>query len=173
VDDVFIFEEETMTDMLVKLYDLKDDWNFIAEQAALGITIRKPLGGEKHQLARWVAIEFGDGWSSEFDKALSNRPMTGFIAVQDGKPIGFGCYDAAALGMFGPTGVVEACRGRGTGKALLLACLLDMKLAGYAYAVIGWVGPADFYRKAAGAIEIPDSTPSIWKTMLKPAGGED
>jgi hypothetical protein len=47
-----------------------------------------------------------------------------------------------------------------------MACLLDMKLKGYGYAVIGFVGPADFYRKAVGAVEIPDSTPGIWKGWL-------
>jgi hypothetical protein len=52
------------------------------------------------------------------------------------------------------------------GKALLLACLLDMKLAGYGYAIIGFIGPAEFYARAVGAVEIPDSSPSIWKTWL-------
>ncbi len=160
-----------MADMLVKLYELKDDWSFIAEQEALGVTIRKPIGPEKHLLTRWVEKEFADGWSSEFDQAMSNRPMTCFIAVQAGRPIGFACYDATARGYFGPTGVLEACRGKGTGKALLMACLLDMKLAGYGYAIIGWVGPTAFYEKAVGAVEIPGSTPGIWKDFLRAGDG--
>jgi hypothetical protein len=155
-----------MTDMLVKLYDLKDDWGFMAEQEKLGITIRKPLGAEKHRIVEWVGKHFDDYWSSEIDIAISNKPMTCFIAVQDQKLIGFACYDTSALGFFGPTGVLEECRGKGTGKALLLTCLLDMKLAGYGYAIIGFIGPAEFYAKAVGAVEIPDSSPSIWKTWL-------
>jgi hypothetical protein len=155
-----------MTDMLVKLYDLKDDWSFLAEQEKLGITIRKPIGAEKHRIVNWVGKHFEDFWSSETDKAISNKPMTCFIAIQDQKPIGFACYDATALGFFGPTGVLEECRGKGTGKALLLACLLDIKLAGYGYAIIGFIGPAEFYARAVGAVEIPDSSPSIWKTWL-------
>jgi predicted N-acetyltransferase YhbS len=98
--------------------------------------------------------------------AISNRPITCFIAIQDEKMIGFGCYDATALGFFGPTGVAEEHRGKGTGKALLLACLLEMKLKGYGYAVIGAVGPAEFYEKIVGATVIPDSEPSIWKNWL-------
>lgn len=156
-----------MTDMLVKLYNLKDDWGFLAEQEKLGITIRKPIGPEKRLLVDWVGKQFAAAWSSEIDKALSNRPVSCFIAIQDVKPIGFACYDATALGFFGPTGVLQACRGKGTGKALLLACLLDMKLAGYGYAIIGSVGPAEFYQRVVGAIEIPESTPGIWKDFLE------
>ena len=154
-------------DMLVKLYELEDDWGFVAAQAALGITIRKPIGPEKRLLVDWVDEQFNDAWASETDCALSNAPATCFIAVQEGTPIGFGCYDATTLGFFGPIGVLETCRGRGTGKALLLACLLDMKLKGYGYAIIGAVGPAEFYRQAVGAVEIPGSSPGLWKTWIK------
>jgi len=155
-----------MTDMLVKLYDLKDDWDFLDGQAGLGVTIRKPIGAGEHLIVNWVEKHFEPAWASETDKALSNQPVTCFIAIQGQKLIGFACYDASALGFFGPTGVLEAYRGRGTGKALLLACLLDMKLAGYGYAVIGFVDPVEFYTKAVGALEIPDSSPGIWKTWL-------
>jgi hypothetical protein len=155
-----------MTDMLVKLYELPIDWSFLQEQAALGIEIRKPIGPEKHLIEDWVKERFNDLWSSEVDRALSNTPVSCYIAIKEGCLIGFGCYDATALGYFGPTGVEESRRGRGTGKALLLACLLDMRLKGYGYAVIGFVGPAEFYRKSVGAVEIPDSTPGIWKNML-------
>ena len=155
-----------MTDMLVKLYHLPNDWSFLGEQEARGVEIRKPIGPEKHLIEDWVKANFNDAWSSEVDRALCNTPVSCFIAVKDTKLLGFACYDATALGYFGPTGVEESQRGQGIGKALLLACLLDMKLKGYGYAAIGAVGPADFYRKAAGAVEIPDSTPGIWKNML-------
>lgn len=155
-----------MTDMLVKLYDLANDWDFLAAQERLGITIRKPIGPEKRILIDWVGQQFADAWASEIDQAMSNRPVTCFIAVRDLDLVGFACYNATAPGFFGPTGVIEAGRGKGTGKALLLACLLDMKLAGYGYAIIGSVGPAAFYQKAVGALEIPDSTPGIWKDFL-------
>jgi hypothetical protein len=165
--------------MLVKLYELDLDWGFVAEQAALGITVRKPIGPEKHLLVDWVREHFSGAWASETDCAVSNTPTSVFVAIQQGPPpgegtlssdgtlIGFGCYDATALGFFGPVGVLEPHRGRGTGRALLLACLLDMKLKGYGYAVIGAVGPADFYRKTVGAVEIPGSAPGLWKTWIK------
>ena len=155
-----------MTDMLVKLYDIKDDWSFLEAQAAQGITIRKPIGPEKHRVIDWVRQAFGNAWASETDMALSNRPISCFIAVKNATLIGFACYDATRLGFFGPTGVDEPHRGNGTGKALLLACMLDMKLKGYGYAIIGYIGPGEFYRKIVGAVEIPDSTPSVWKDWL-------
>ena len=51
--------------------------------------------------------------------------------------VGFACYDATCMNFFGPTGVKESERGKGVGKALLLAALHAMKEQGYAYAIIG------------------------------------
>ena len=158
-----------MSDMLVKLYDLKDDWSFLEDQAAIGITVRKPIGGEKHVVVDWVRDRFFDGWASEADIAISNSPRTCFIAIARGEIVGFACYDATALGFFGPIGVDESHRGNGTGKALLRACMLDMKLKGYGYAIIGFTGIFEFYGKAVGAVEIPDSSPSLWKTWVRRA----
>ena len=49
-----------------------------------------------------------------------------------------------------------------------MACMLDMRLKGYGYAIIGSVGQTEFYSRAVGAVEIPDSTPGIWDGMLLP-----
>lgn len=156
-----------MTDMLVKLYELNNDWRFLQEQEQTGVTIRKPIGPEKHYIIDWVRAHFNPLWASEVDQAISNQPITCYIAIYEGQLIGFSCYDATALGFFGPTGVDENFRGKGTGKALLLAALLDMKLKGYGYAIIGAVGPVEFYSKVVGAVEIPGSTPSLWKDLLE------
>jgi predicted N-acetyltransferase YhbS len=68
---------------------------------------------------------------------------------------------------FGPEGVVADERGRGTGRALLLAALHAQRDQGYGYAIIGGVGPAEYYRKTVNAVDIPDSTPGIWKTWMQ------
>ncbi|MHC4294058.1 MAG: GNAT family N-acetyltransferase [Planctomycetota bacterium] len=156
-----------MPDMLVKLYELKNDWGFLEEQEKLGITIRKPIGPEKHCVIEWMRENFSDAWASETDTALSNTPTSCFVAVGSGEFVGVSCYDATSLGFFGPIGVAESARGKGTGKALLLATLLDMKLKGYGYAIIGGTPHFDFYGKAAGAVEIPDSTPGIYANIVK------
>jgi predicted GNAT family acetyltransferase len=156
-----------MADMLIKLYELEDDWLFLTKQQALGISIRKPIGPEKHGIIAWVSRHFGAGWASETDVGLSNKPGTCFAAVKDAKIIGFACYDATALGFFGPIGVEKSHRKKGTGKALMTACLLDMKLKGYGYAIVGAVKDTDYYKNAVGAIEIPDSCPGIYHSQIR------
>jgi GNAT superfamily N-acetyltransferase len=157
-----------MADLLVKLYDLQDDWTFLSEQKTRGIIVRKPIGPEKYLVVNWIREQYGDAWASEADMAFANRPVSCFVAIKGQALVGFACYDATALGFFGPTGVDGSYRGQGTGKALLLACLLDMKLKGYGYAIIGGVGPVAFYRKLVGAIEIPGSTPGMYTTWPHP-----
>ncbi|MGO7726351.1 GNAT family N-acetyltransferase, partial [Rhizobium ruizarguesonis] len=49
----------------------------------------------------------------------------------------------------------------------LFASLNDLKAMGYAYAIIGAVGPSAFYEKAVGAVPIPNSAPGIYAGMLK------
>jgi hypothetical protein len=155
-----------MPDMLIKLYDLADDWNFIATQKSHGIIIRKPIGPEIHTVVDWMADNFSTSWAAETNVAISNRPSSCFIATNDSTIVGVSCYDATALGFFGPIGVAESCRGNGTGTSLLKACLLDMKLKGYGYAVVGGAGNIRYYEKTVGAIEIPDSTPGIYRYRI-------
>ncbi|MBI3157660.1 MAG: GNAT family N-acetyltransferase [Burkholderiales bacterium] len=161
------------------------------------MTVRKPIGPEHDLTVAWVARSFGPGWASEVRVALDPRPVTLFVAVgsypadpaafaaQAGVPpdgttteraaqpsqapalLGFACYDATARGMVGPIGVADAARGRGVGAALLRACLRDMHAAGYAYAVAGGVGAPGFFRRVAGAVEIPDSSPGPYAGMLR------
>ena len=156
-----------MPDMLIKLYDLDDEWCFIAEQKLHGVAIRKPIGPEKHLLVEWVADHFSPGWAAETDVAAANTPRSCFTAVKASKFIGFACYDATALGYFGPTGVEKSERGKGIGQALLRACLLDMKLKGYGYAIVGDVKDPEYYKKVVGAIDIPDSSPGVYENRVK------
>lgn len=161
-----------MPDMLVKLYELPPIEPHIARQTEHKIIVRRGLVPEKHLVLDWIGKHFGDYWVSETDAAFSRQPVSCFIATYEGSMIGFACYDATRLGFFGPTGVGEEARGKGTGAALLLACLHDMWAKGYGYAVIGGVGPAEFYTKISGATLIPDSTPGIYADMLRPKSEE-
>lgn len=156
-----------MPDMLIKLYALEDDWRFLTEQKRLGVDIRKPIGPESHDILNWVSTHFGAGWASETDVAISNRPRTCFVAVKKNAIVGFACYDATALGFFGPIGIEKTHRKKGTGTALMTACLLDMKLKGYGYAIVGAAKDPAYYEKAVGALQIPDSAPGIYKNRVK------
>ena len=156
-----------MGDMIIKLYEIEMQGTFWTEQKALGIALRKPIGPEKHAIIAWVFDHFGDGWASEVEVALSNQPRTCYVAIKNTKIIGFACYDATALGFFGPIGVAKPHRKKGTGTALMHACLLDMKNKGYGYAVVGGVEDTDFYKNTVGALEIPQSSPGIYRSRIK------
>jgi hypothetical protein len=47
--------------------------------------------------------------------------------------------------------------------------MLDMKLKGYGYAIAGDVNDPGYYQKTVGAIEIPESSPGIYKNRVKTA----
>ena len=49
---------------------------------------------------------------------------------------------------------------------LLLAGLHAMKEHNYAYAVISWAGPADFYTRMVGAVPIEGSAPGYYRGPL-------
>lgn len=156
-------------DLLVKLYLLEDNWAFLDEQKVKGIVIRKPLGGEIFRVVEWVRQTFGAGWASEVTVSLNSPVRCCFIAIREEQIIGFCCYDATALGFCGPLGVDPLHRSHGTGSALLKACLLDMKLKGYGYAVMGWVAESTFgfYEKAVNATVIDGSHPGVYAGYLK------
>ena len=156
-----------MVDMLVKLYTLPPLEPILAQQHEQGITIRRAIVPEKRIVLDWIAQNFASAWVSECDVAFSRQPLACFIAVKAEQLVGFACHDATCRNFFGPTGVIEAERGQGIGQALLLASLHAMAAQGFAYAIIGGVGPAEFYTKTVAAIKIPDSTPGIYGGMLK------
>ncbi len=158
-----------MSDQLVNLYSRKVDV-LRSNADECRVTIRPALAPELHVVTDWVRTHFSDNWASEVLVSFSRQPVSCFIAVEEGKLLGFACYDATARGFFGPTGVDEHARGRGIGLALLSATLQTMKAVGYAYAVIGDPGPAGFYQKAAGAVSIDfDEVPNkgLYEGMLK------
>lgn len=156
-----------MPDLLVKLYEMPDARPHIDGLQKEGINIRRAMAYEKRQVVDWVEYNFGAGWTGECDVAFGNDPRSCFIATEDKKIIGFACYDSTAKNFFGPMGVAEQARNRGIGKALLLSCLHAMYANGYAYAIVGGTDAPYFYEKTAKAIEIPGSSPGIYRDRLE------
>ncbi len=154
-----------MLDMLVKLYSLPEKKTEAVEKR--GVLIRRPLASEKTKVTHWIKTHFSQGWADECDVTFSRHPVATFIAVIDSKIVGFASYDAACRNFFGPMGVEQSARGKGIGEALLLEALWSMSIQGYAYAIIGGVGPADFYAKTVGAVLIEGSESGIYATPLK------
>jgi GNAT superfamily N-acetyltransferase len=155
-----------MADMLVRLYDLPDAESGVRALAGAGIVVRGAKPWERSQVTGWVRAEFGNAWADECEVAFAREPVACFVAVTEGRLAGFACHDATCPNFFGPMGVSATARGRGIGSALLLACLHAMAARGYAYAIIGGVGNGDIYRKVAAAVDIPGSTPGIYRDRL-------
>lgn len=152
-----------MPDMLVRLYDLPDVAPYDARATAAGVTVRRLDAWDRHGLRRFVEKHFSENWASESELAFaSGHPITGFVAVLAGEIGGFAVYEASRRGFFGPTGVREDLRGSGVGAALLFRCLESMREMGYAYAIIGGVGPGAFYEKVCGATIIEGSDRSVY-----------
>ena len=152
-----------MPDMLVRLYDLPDPAPYDARTAASGLAVRRLDAWDRGQLRRFVQQHFGDNWASEADFAFANgHPITGFVAIDHGEIAGFAVYESSRRGFFGPTGVREDLRGKGAGASLLFRCLESMRDMGYAYAIIGGVGPAEFYTRTCGAQIIVGSDTSVY-----------
>jgi predicted N-acetyltransferase YhbS len=159
-----------MPDMLVRLYDLPEGAAYHARAAAAGIAVRRLDAWDRAVLRRFVTEHFGESWASEADVAFAGgHPITGFVAVEDGSIAGFAVYEASRRGFFGPTGVREDLRGKGVGASLLFRCLEGMREMGYAYAIIGGVGPAEFYEKTCGAKIIEGSDVSVYGDLYREA----
>jgi len=155
-----------MIDMLVRLYDLPNSTALDEGVVAQGVTLRRARAFERHTVSAFVKAHFSEKWVSEVEVAMSRQPISCFIATKEKQILGFACYETTQRGFFGPTGVVEAARGMGLGKALLFKSLEGLRDIGYAYAIIGGVGPKEFYAKTCGAIEIPGSDPGTYMDLL-------
>lgn len=144
-----------MPDMLCSLVRLPRMEALLAELKGQGITIRRANPWEQSLVREFIETHFSRGWADEASIAFARQPVTCFVALLEEKIIGFAAYECTRRDYFGPTGVAEAYRGRGIGRALFLASLYGLQEMGYTYAVIGDAGPVEFYQRAVGAIVIP------------------
>ena len=152
--------------MIVNLYELPDTRELYEKVEAQGIILRRARAYERQSVANWVGEHFSPKWVSEVKVAMSRQPVTCFIATRDKEILGFACIETTAKGFYGPTGVGEAARGTGIGKALLFKSMEALKESGYVYGVIGGVGPREFYEKVCNAHEIPNSDPGLYTDIL-------
>jgi hypothetical protein len=155
-----------MQDMLVRLYAIPSVEGALAVCAERGVTIRRALSPERPAVVDWVRTHFA-GSAAEVESAFAQAPVTCFLALRNDDILGFACYDVTCPNFFGPEGVATPERGRGIGRGLLLCALHAQRARGYAYAIIGGVGPAQFYEKTVGAIAIPGSTPGVYAGLVR------
>lgn len=153
-----------MPDLLVNLLKLPA----LDHTTSSEFTVRRAQPFELSAVRAFVATNFSTNWADEISVGFARQPITVYIATIEHELVGFAGYECTRRGFFGPTGVAEAARGKGIGKALLLASLWGLREMGYVYAIIGAAGPVHFYQKQVGAIIIPDSEPGIYTDKLKP-----
>jgi predicted N-acetyltransferase YhbS len=153
--------------MLVRLYDLPDASPFHHRAYEAGIAIRRADPWDRPRYRAFVRDTFGELWATEADLAYRESPITAFIAEKEGRIVGFAAYECTRRGFFGPTGVQPDERGAGIGAALLFRCLESMLQLGYAYAVIGGVGPREYYEKLCGAFVIPGSEVGVYGSLYQ------
>ncbi|KPQ19730.1 MAG: family 10 acetyltransferase [Algoriphagus marincola HL-49] len=157
-----------MKDMLVRLIDLPSSLDIEKRLSTKeGIIFRRAIAPEKALVCDWVMEQFGAYWKSEVEVAFSRQPVSCWIAQRGNEILGFACYESTAKNFFGPTGTLESERGKGIGKVLLIKSLESLRELGYVYAIIGGVGPAEFYEKAVGATIIDGSEISIYQHLLR------
>ena len=155
-----------MPDMLVRLYDLPDSSGYDGRAAAGGCNVRRAEPWDRLRMRSFAAQCFGELWAVEADRAFNHSPITAYVATDGSEIGGFAVYECTRRGFFGPTRVREDLRGEGIGAALLFRCLNSMLEIGYAYAVIGGVGPGAFYAKVCGAFVIPGSEVGIYRPLF-------
>lgn len=121
------------------------------------LTFRKVKRSEAATLKNFVEKEFGRGWLDSIENGFFQEDIPIFIALEEQEILGFACFDVVRRkkGLFGPMGTSFLNRIQGIGYTLLHYCLVEMKAKGYEYAVIGEVGPLEFYEKACNAVVIP------------------
>jgi hypothetical protein len=146
-------------DMLIKLYNLPSPVSFLADLSKEGIVVRRAMSYEGSKITRWVQSTFNAGWAGEVTTAFGHCPVSCYVAVDNGIVCGFCCLNTTFRNFIGPIGVAENVRRKGVGRGMLLSALNELELSGYAYAIVGDTGHPDFFKAAAGAIEISDSSP--------------
>lgn len=156
-----------MPDMLVPLYTLPPAAPLVEGLKQKGVIIRRANPWEITPVRDFITRTFSVSWADEASVGFARCPVSTYIAIQDGRIVGFGSYECTRRAFFGPTGVEAESRKGGIGTALLICCLEGLWELGYGYAIIGSAGPTAFYEKACGAIPIPNSSPGIYRDLLK------
>jgi GNAT superfamily N-acetyltransferase len=156
-----------MSDLLVNLLKLPQLEPLVSELSAQNVIIRRAQSFEITHVRLFIEENFSIAWADEISVGFANKPVSVYLATRDATVIGFAGYECTRRDFFGPTGVLESERGRGIGKALLIAALWGLRELGYVYAIIGGAGPVEFYQRIVGAIEISGSAPGIYTDLLK------
>lgn len=116
--------------------------------------VRRAISKDRGEALDFIERRFARAWRLEAERAFENAKPTVFLALRNGRIVGFSAHNAnnRGLGFFGPEGVATEARGHGLGAKLLLASLADLREMGFQRTIIAWAAAHDFYRRVAGAV---------------------
>lgn len=154
-------------DMLVQLLKVEKADGVVEQLRGEGVVVKRASSYEMSPVVEFVEGIWGKVWGDEVRIGFGRQPVSVFVALREGEVVGFCAYEVTRRNYVGPMGVVEKEKGKGVGKALLLSALDAMLEMGYAYAIIGGVGPVGFYEKACGATLIENSGSGIYTDRIK------
>ena len=153
-------------DMLVRLWEIQDEEviNLEKQLRTQNIFIKRALCCDLTKVCDFVSTYWPE-WKDETTKGVLTNGC--YIAVKGQDILGFCCFDTTMPDFIGPLGVRKDMRMLGIGKTLILKSIVSMKEKGYAYAILGWTGPQEFYKKICGATCIEGSIPGSYHNMLR------
>ncbi len=153
-------EASTIVNMIADLPGVAfESTDEAAVLARAGVTLSNERGAGESEY-EWIARSFGGRWPEEAEAGWN-----WFARDGEGRPVGFATYeqrsfrwwwldrwfDQADVGIFGPMGVDRSLRKKRLGRILLRRSLRSLQARGFARALIGAVGPVEFYERWAGA----------------------
>jgi mycothiol synthase len=105
----------------------------------------------EHTLRLWS--DTSDVWFRETRTALHREPPPIFLALREGRVVGFAAHGIHRPSFYGPIATDPVEQGHGIGAILSALCLADMADRGVRVAQIGWVAETaiPFYSRTAGA----------------------
>ncbi len=119
-----------------------------------GVQLRRASPEDADFLSGQVESAFSADWAWEVRLGLELHPPGVHIALSRGRLAGFAVSGVSGPDVFGPTGTLASHRKRGIGSTLLLRCLEDIRTRGHEHAIIGWLGPEEFYRRRLDAADL-------------------
>ena len=144
-------------DLLVKLFEFKEDYSLYDRLLEKGIRIKTVIPCDITPVYDFIKDNFSRGWADEALPAMMNG--TCYIAVKGKQIVAFGCAEATAKAYIGPCGTAVEARGMGLYRALSQRCYRHLIEQGYRYAIVGMAAPTviGIHKDLGDAIVIQNS----------------
>lgn len=135
-------------DLTVASLDTRDELDQLRRS---GIRVRRGVPGDAQRLRDAFVPTWGSQWTAESTSVLGSSDAGVYLALQDDRCVGFGCFGVNRVHEVGPVVTEPDRRGLGIGATLLKSCLAEQRDRGLLTADLGWVGPLSGVSRAFGA----------------------